>query len=174
MEKKVYVVWDSGFYTEGIAAIFSTQEKADEFLEHSADCNYDAFIEEYDIDGKQVDYSFKHYDIYRRNGDELAVVRITHDTSTEDFVTYDSEKRIFTVKAKTRKEAIAIAEERERYIEGHPDEYPALGKVCIVRKRTGSYPFIEDLRKYVTYNFCTKEMVLPKNVEFRKILDEKL
>lgn len=172
MEKTVFIVWRSDCHDDGIAAIFSTREKAEEYLEYSASCDAEATIEEFDVDTAGIDRTTKYYDVVRRAGRGICISDIGYGTSTANYVTYDSEKRIFTVRAKTRKEAIAIAEERERYIEEHPDEYPALGKVCIVRKRTGSYPFIEDVKKYITYDFCTKEMALPENVEFRKILGQ--
>ena len=162
MSKIVYIVWGSDYTEDGIHAIFSTKQKAEEFVEYSSnEYDYiDEAIEAIEIDKMLPDRSMKVYKVRRdADSDEYKIVEINPYGESHNLVTYKHTLRLFNVKAHCRSEAIAAAKEREQYIKEHREEYPLLGKLCRFRRKLDRYPHLEQEVVMPTYNFVTKEMV---------------
>ena len=162
MKQKVYIVWNDDYYESGISAIFSTREKAEEFVEYSPTDYYyiDKAISEFVIDEKKPDKTLKVYKVKRDpDSDEYVVEEINPRREGNNLVTYRSNIRLFNVKARCRSEAVAMARAREQYIKEHREEFPLLGKPCRFRRKLDKFPYLEQKVYLPTYDFEKKEMV---------------
>ena len=162
MKQKVYIVWNDDYKESGISAIFSTREKAEEFVEYSStDYDYiDEAISEFVIDEKKPDNTLKVYKVKRDlDSEEYVVADINPYREGNNLVTYKSYVRLFNVKARCRSEAIAMARAREQYIKKHREEFPLLGKMCRFRRKLDKFPYLEQKVYLPTYDFEKKEMV---------------
>lgn len=127
--KKVYAVSSGSYSDYGIDAIFSTKEKAEEFMQFIKNDDYNK-IEEYEIDPPEVDrikhgYSIWHIvmlqdgsveKIEKKETDTYHVTNIGHFIWKRTEIPYWAEQGLpdalqSTVWAKTEKQAIKIVNE---------------------------------------------------------------
>lgn len=165
MGKKIYIVWNSHYGEDGMAAVFTSRESAEICLEFIAEP--DAYIEEIELDCYNFDTEIKRYTVAIDAGGEIDIGAINSIEygPIKDLIECLGENKTIIVDAVTRSEAIKIAKERAEYIEKNLDKYPHIGKVCIFRYKVG-FMSGETRRVMPSYNFYTGEMIVSEDVEF--------
>jgi hypothetical protein len=166
MEKKVFVVWRSGYEEDGILGVFSTQEKAEKYISHSTTVHQGPVIEEFDLD-EEPNKSAKVYHVEEsfRDGKNFGMcVSCVHSIydKTYPFCTVEhglGYKR-YVVFAVNKEEAIEIAQSKKEYIKEHPDKFPYLGKQCLFRfEKINGFPEIQY--REPTYDIESGSIILP-------------
>lgn len=168
---KVYVAWRSSYEEDGILGVFSTEEKAKEFMSHSTGVDCDSPIDEYDLD-PGVDLSKKAYRLREKleGGMSVGFFVINCDfvdnkTSPLSTVTYCGNWREFRVFAINKEKAIEIAKQKEKYIEENPNKFPYIGVKCNFRVNIWpSYFTIKS--EYPEYDLKTGDIVASQGWEF--------
>lgn len=148
MDKKVFVVWRSSNEEDGILGVFSTEEKAQEFISHSPEADCDSRIEEFDLDPENHKGAKKYRlrKVVAEGYEKDFVVlgcSLVHDItpmfSTVTYTDYCHEFRVFAV---SKEEAIDIARRKEEYIKENPEKYKYLGVKCNFRFGPSCGPFV--------------------------------
>lgn len=177
----VYVV-TTGIYSDyHIVGIFTTREKAEEYIDSMMwPSEYD--VDEYALDELQPDRGEKMFCVCIEYEDFSA--RIVSRKSLNDplvegrqntFQMTDSGEIEMYIISTDSKRAIKIASERLRQIKAEEWKYPLLHEVCAFgEKGTGkvlnkqlrgliAYPILYN--RYPVYRFGTGELVVPENEE---------
>lgn len=157
---KVYIVTQGRYSDYHIDRVFSTREKAQEYLDHIGNDN-DAEIEEYNIDEETPRGVFAYRVIIYDYPDKDTEVRLWSSSEfykdTFHYHTYKGKKSYqFDIETKDAPHAIKIASERLMQIKAMPYLFPRMKDECvckrdslgIVRKRTPRY------------NYFTRDIVL--------------
>ena len=163
---KVYIVTQGSYSDYHIDRVFSTIEKAQEYLDHIGNDN-DAEVEEYNIDEETPRGVFAYRVIIYDYPDKDTEVRLWSSSEfykdTFHYHTYKGKKSYqFDIETTGAPHAIKIASERLMQIKAMPYLFPRMKDECvwkrdglgIVRKRTPRYNyFTRDIvlgdRKYI-------------------------
>lgn len=161
---KVYIVTQGDYSEYHIERVFSTRDKAQEYLDHIG--NNDCDIEEYNIDEETPRGVFA-YRVEISDNDKPATVSLmaftTYPNCRKDafgigqgmFATYTW----FNIEAKDAPQAIKIASERLMQIKAMPYLFPRLKEECVCTKYLSGYV----MRNMPVYNYITKEILLDDN-----------
>ena len=177
----IYAVSSGDYSGYCVNALFSTEEKAKEYIEHTMDPEYYR-IEEFILDGQgpdrsnklftiEIDYETFDAEIIDRNypSHHTLKERINTFQTTEDF-----RVRMY-IEADSPKRAIKIASERLGQIKAEEWKYPLMhDKILLARKHEEN--ILGDIMKhhlgcmpteyrYPLYRFGTGEMVIPDGYE---------
>ena len=164
--KKVYVVTSGEYSDYGIEGIFDSREKAEEYINHSADSDLND-IKEYNLNELKPDKSEKLFEL--RSGFDNIDFKVTGCMSNtmvyKDLMCFkastswgDEDQAVFFVRSETRERAIKIASERLRQVKAEEHfRYPLLRRSIGVKVKGYEqqiYPFV---------HYHTGEVVLPSN-----------
>lgn len=174
----IYAVTHGDYSAYDIDGLFSTKEKAEEWIEYTMDPGY-YHVEEYVLDGEEpdrgeklfkvsIDYETFDARIMSRgyvNGfgakDKVNTIRMTGSLCVEMYIVTDGPKR-----------ALKIASERLAQVKAEEWRYPLLHTKCsfadeelaevVERGMRGHvfFPFV--VSEYPVYRFGTGEMVIPQ------------
>ncbi len=164
MEKKVFVVWRSSNEEDGILGVFSTEEKAQEFISHSPEADCDSCIDEFDLDPENHKGAKKYRlrkvvaEGYEKDFVVLNCESVHDKTSLFSTVVYTDYCHEFRVFAVNKEEAIEIAKRKEKYIEENPDKFHYLGVKCDFRLGSSSGTFAIQ-RRYPEYDMDTGAII---------------
>lgn len=158
---KVYIVTAGTYSDYHIERVFSTKEKAQEYLDHIGNDD-DVDIEEYNLDEETPRGVFGYSVTIYNSDNEATVCRI--DFNNFPHKRKDAFRWIpaqfclpdniwFNIEAKDAPHAVKIASERLAQIRVMPYLFPLLKKECVY----GSYK-----NKTPIYDFFTKEILLGK------------
>lgn len=177
----IYVVTHGDYSAYDIDGMFSTREKAEEWIEHTYDPSY-YHIEEHELDGVEPDRSDKLFKVLidyedfnarvtdrlyvdcRQSDEKINTVRMTDSLDMEMYIVTDHPKR-----------ALKIASERLAQVKAEDWKYPLLHTKCgfadeelvevMERGLRGHvfFPFVES--HYPVYRFGTGELVIPKGIK---------
>lgn len=177
----IYVVTHGDYSAYDIDGMFSTREKAEEWIEHTYDPSYYQ-IEEHVLDGVEPDRDDKLFKVLidyedfnaritdrlyvssRSAEDKINTIRMTDSMDIEMYIVTNEPKR-----------ALKIASERLAQVKAEEWRYPLLHTKCgfadeelaevMERGLRGHvfFPFVESA--YPVYRFGTGELVIPKGVK---------
>lgn len=170
MGTKVYIVWYTQEDEDGIAGVFSTSEKADEYISHSAAYHNRMRKEEYLIDGEEPDMRLKRYAVtflIEKGRDPVRGDTIVYcigvcgkDSIPINAVRYGFLRREFIVYAFTNEEAIELAKKKFAYVEEHRENFLYLGKKCRFRY-TDKLKLYEYVDSYPEYDIDSGAIIMP-------------
>lgn len=150
--RKVYLVTSGEYSDYHVDAVFSTKEKAEEYIDVKGT---DYSIEEYDVDiaieRKTVMYNV----IFSELGEQEVKICYYGKPDTVHWSDSYCKKYTFTISSDSVKKAIKIASERLMQIKAMPYLFPLLKQ-----KRDCCREFGRKDRNYPTYNYKTREIVL--------------
>lgn len=155
-DKKIYIVTSGEYSDYMIEAVFSTKEKAYEYVDQRGS---DFRIEEFPIDSYVPDTSKKKWNIYLDyNTGELVRCNLSDGVLfNRDYFYYakpifSSGFLNFNIEAESVSKAVKIASEMFMQVKALENiKFPLLRKECIAGKR---------IHKYPTYNFRSGAVVL--------------
>lgn len=157
---KVYIVTQGDFSEYRIERVFSTRDKAQEYLDHIG--NYDCRMEEYNID-EEVPCGLFIYSVILYGNISSASAELMDAFSTyypKNGVRWKADGAMcFSLEAKDAPHAIKIASERLMQIKAMPYLFPRLKEVCVCTKYSSGY----IMRETPIYNYITKEILLDDN-----------
>lgn len=155
---KVYIVTAGEYSDYHIERVFSTREKAQEYLDHIGNAEW-AGIGEYNLDEETPRGVFGYCVTFCLGTDEVvtSLIQLSNDSYTrKDSVRYYessmAKSMAFILEAKDSVHAVKIASERLMQIRAIPHLFPLIDKKC-VRNVLGwsSYP---------VYDYHTREIIL--------------
>lgn len=174
-EKVVYAVTHGDYSDYGLDGLFSTEGKAQEWIDHTFDPDYYR-IEEYVLDGEQPDMSDKMFEVridyetfdariterfcvnHLRAGEMVNTVRMTDSLEMMTYIVADSPVR-----------ALKVASERLSRVKAEEWRYPLLHSKCGFVGKDVACAFSGKLReclmsrfvesRYPVYRFPTGELV---------------
>lgn len=162
----VYVVTSGEYSGYSIHAVFSTKEKAEEYIAHDGYFSDSYEIEEYVLDGEQPDMSEKLYEIdidYNTFDANLVFMHSCSQEQVDMFKMIDSDTMRMWILTTDSKRAIKIASERLGQIKSQEWKYPLMHNICTFRIEH-EYKCLSEVRNSRPfYSFHTGEMVLQKN-----------
>ena len=174
--KKVYVVTAGDYSDYHIEGIFDSREKAEEYINHSANTELND-IEEYNLNELKPEKSEKLFEL--RSGFDNIDFKVTGCMSNtmlyKDLMCFkastswgDEDQVVFFVRSETRERAIKIASERLRQVKAEEHfRYPLLRRSIGVKYdgyKQQTYPFV---------HYHTGEVVLPSNCTLVSYTDPK-
>lgn len=149
---KVYIVTQGDYSDYHIEQVFSTREKAQEYIDH---IGYDNFeIEEYNVDEEVPRGTFL-YLVVMYDNDRPATASLLASDSVKDTVHYGCNTTYFTIEAKDAPHAVKIASERFMQIKAMPYLFPRLKEECVCLNG-----FSHVLKSCPVYDYNTKEIIL--------------
>lgn len=155
---KVYIVTSGDYSDYHIERVFSTREKAQEYLDHRGNAER-AKIEEYNLDEETPRGVFGYSVLFYLGTDEAvtSLVQLSNDSYTrKDSVGYNesfsSKTMRFILEAKDSVHAVKIASERLMQIRAIPHLFPLIDKKC-VRYTSGRSTF-------PVYDYHTRQIIL--------------
>lgn len=158
---KVYIVTSGNYSDYYIERVFSTREKAQEYLDHRGNAER-ANIEEYNLDEETPRGVFGYIVLfYLGTGEaETSLVQLSNNSYTrKDSVSYHessgSKTMRFILEAKDSVHAVKIASERLMQIRAMPHLFPLIDKKC-VRDTSG-------WKTYPVYDYHTRQIILDKH-----------
>ena len=164
--KKVYVVTAGDYFEYHIKGIFDSREKAEEYINHSADSDLNG-VDEWVLNELKPDKGEKLFEL--RSGFDNIDFKVTGCMSNtmlyKDLMCFKAstswggeDQAVFFVRSETRERAIKIASERLRQVKAEEHfRYPLLRRAIMAKKfnsRIDLYPFV---------HYHTGEVVLPSN-----------
>ena len=162
----VYIVTSGEYSDYSIHAVFSTREKAEEYIEHEEYFSDSYKIEEYVMDGEQPDMSEKLYEIdidYNTFDANLAFIYSCSQEQVDTFKMIDSDTMCMWILTTDSKRAIKIASERLGQIKAHEWKYPLMHNICTFRIEH-EYKCLSEVRNRLPiYRYHTGTMVLYEN-----------
>lgn len=150
---KVYIVTQGDYSDYHIEQVFSTREKAQEYIDHTGYDN--SWIEEYDVDEEVPRGTFL-YLVVMYDNDWPATASLLASDSVKDTVHYDHNTTYFTIEAKDAPHAVKIASERFMQIKAMPYLFPRLKEECVCLRNGLGYV----LKSCPVYDYNTKEIIL--------------
>ena len=142
MKEKIYIV-TSGYYSDyGIEAVFSTEEKAMEFVNANGT--------DYHVECFEIDKPFAREEniwrvvLYYPDSEVLSANTITY-LSPDLVYRIQDENIAFTLRSDSMDRAVKVASERLAYVKSNAYLYPLLNVKCV---ETGLFS-----RQYPGYNF---------------------
>lgn len=167
MEKKVFVVWNTSYEEDGIAGIFSTHEKAEEYMSHSLNYNNDMHVDEYILDEEKPDQEGKVYEVSMYADNDITVHclgRCGENSVCFNTVMYGQSCKEFRVFSVSSQEAIEIAKKKAEFVDEHRIAYRYLGVLCKFRFKNaiiveGFDPFGLQ-KRYPTYDIDSGSIIL--------------
>ena len=167
MEKKVFVVWNTSYEEDGIAGIFSTPEKAEEYMSHSLNYCNDMHVDEYILDEEKPDQEGKVYEVSMYADNDITVRCLGHcgkDPVCFNTVMYGKSCKEFRVFAVSSQEAIEIAKKKAEFVDEHRIAYRYLGVLCKFRFKYGiiveGSDFFGIKEEYPTYDIDSGSIIL--------------
>lgn len=162
---KIYIV-TSGLYSDYcIEAVFSTEEKAKEYINIYGDYN-NREIEEYEIDEENPERKDRVYKVYLTESSSETELMNCGEPIVDSFrfvTAFNGKLRCsFIVRADCSERAVKIARERLFQIKAMPYLYPLAKEECV-----GNKEYFYTIWNYPTYNYNTREIILAKG-EFIK------
>lgn len=155
---KVYIVTSGDYSDYHIDRVFSTRERAREFVDHMGAC-YE--IEEYDLDEETPRGVFGYRVSIYEDHTEVELTDPAYDTyMRKDSLRWEERflpHMIFVVEAKDAPHAVKIASERLARIKAEPYLFPRLKERCVVVVRE-YFGYVQ--RTTPVYDYNTKEILL--------------
>lgn len=154
--KNVYIVTSGDYSDYSIDAVFSTKEKAEEYLDTEGS---DARIEEYELD-KKICRKNVRWDIYFLNDGSVNMAdpySYYNPKEYEDRVMNVKNGLCFSINSDSKEKAIKIASERRAFVLSNPYMFPLLFVECCNVYSLDKRYIIS--RHSPTYNFKTCEIL---------------
>lgn len=162
----VYIVTSGEYSDYSIHAVFSTKEKAEEYIAHNGYFSDSYEIEEYVMDGEQPDMSKKLYEIdidYNTFDANLVFIYSYSQEQVDTFKMIDSDTMRMWILTTDSKRAIKIASERLGQIKAQEWKYPLMHNICTFRIEH-KYKCLSEVRnRRPIYRYHTGDMVLYEN-----------
>lgn len=154
-EKKIYIVTGGDYSEYHISAVFSTKEKAEEYMDTVGS---DFEIEEYSID-KPIEHEVSIWSIMMDICSKEVLKICSYEVIEKDTIefmpstSFRNECIMFTVESDSKEKAIKIVSDRFGAVIANENIIYPLLRVKAVRKKIGWY-------KYPIYKFKTGEILL--------------
>lgn len=162
----VYVVTSGEYSDYTIHAVFSTKEKAEEYIDHGEYFSDSYEIEEYELDSENPDMSEKLYEIdidYNTFDANLVFIHSCSQEQVDIFKMIDSDTMRMWILTTDSKRAIKIASERLAQIKAQEWKYPLMHNICTFRIGH-EYKCLSEVRnRRPIYRYHTGAMVLYEN-----------
>ena len=154
-KKKIYIVTSGDYSDYGINAVFSTKEKAEEFMDTVGS---DSRIEEYSLD-EPIKREVSIWGVTMEIGTKEVLNIFPYEYRGKDIVeflprdSYRSERLLFSIESDSKERAIKIASERFGAVIANENTIYPLLRVKAVRNKLLNH------LEYPKYNFKTGEII---------------